>query len=180
MGKIINALKDTPIPTILIIAGLFLILLAFFSKLGVIEVQFAQKRWAALIGIFFLVVGIVLNLNSLPQNEVTTFSSQNNCSALFREGNILSWKIRNYGKLGNVGTLKIKNVDSANTKWVGDQITQTKDDLKIKVTGTFNGFTMSLLHPSGAESWFGICNSRKIEGSIKTTYNSQLTFEMQQ
>jgi hypothetical protein len=179
MGKIINALKDTPIPTILIIAGLFLILLGFFSKLGVIEVQFAQKRWAALIGIFLLVVGLVLNLNSLPQNEVITFSSQNNCSALFREGNILSWKIRNYGKLGNVGTLEIKNVDSA-SKWVGDQIIQTKDDLKIRVTGTFNGFTMSLLHPSGAESWFGICNSRKIEGSIKTTYNSQLTFEMQQ
>lgn len=180
MGEIINALKDTPIPTILILAGLFFILLAFVSKLGVIEVQSAQQRWAALMGISLVVVGIVLNLNSLPQNEVTTFSSQNNCSALFREGNILSWKIRNYGKLGNVGTLEIRNVDFKSNKWVGDQITETKDDIKIRVTGTFNGFTMSLLHPSGAESWFGICNSRKIEGSIKTTYDSQLTFEMQQ
>lgn len=179
MGEIIKALSDTLIPTILILAGLFLILLAFVSQLGgVIKVQPVQQRWAALIGISLLVVGLVLNLNSLPQNEVTTFSSQNNCSALFQEENILSWKIRNHGKLGNVGTLEIRNVDSATSKWVGDQITQTKDDLKIRVTGTFNGFTMSLLHPSGAESWFGICNRRKIEGSIQTTYDSQLTFEM--
>lgn len=138
----------------------------------------AQQRWAAATGIFFLVVGMVLYLNSPPRDEVTTFPAQNNCSAFFREGKILSWQIRNYGKPGNAGILKIEKVDSTTGEWVGEQITETKNGIRIRVTGTSSGFTMSLLHPSGVETWFGICKSREIEGSIQTTYESLLSFEM--
>jgi hypothetical protein len=167
-------------PTILILVGLSFIILAFVSKIGgVIEVHPTLVRWVAPLGLLLLVVGIILNLNASP-NQVVMSSSSNNCSALLREGNVLRWKVRNSGKLGNTGTLEIKNVDATTGKWVGDQITQTKDDIKISVTGTFKGFTMSLLHPSGVENWFGICGNSKIEGSIQTTYKSQLTFEMQQ
>lgn len=200
MGDVIKVLKDTPIPTIFIWAGLFFLLLAFVSKLGgVIEVQPNQKRSAIFIGLLLLTIGLVLNLtptfSSIPQPSSSSASetrpsptppkslessTQNTCSDLLREGNTLNWKIRNYGKLGNIGTLRIRNVDSATGEWIGEQITETKDDIKNRVTGTFNDSTMSLLHPNGAERWFGTCHSRKIEGSIKTTYASQLTFEMHQ
>lgn len=63
MGDVIKALKDTPIPTILIWAGLFFLLLAFVSKLGgVIEVQPNQKRSAIFIGLLLLTIGLTLNL----------------------------------------------------------------------------------------------------------------------
>jgi hypothetical protein len=200
MGDVIKVLKDTPIPTILIWAGLFFLLLAFVSKLGgVIEVQPNQKRSAIFIGLLLLTIGLALNITptflsisqptpfpSLEPNPSSTSpkpvesSLQDTCSSILREGNILNWKIRNYRKLGNIGTLEIKNVDSVTGGWIGDQITENKDDIKIRVTGTFSSSTMSLIHPNGAERWFGNCRSGKIEGSIETTYASQLTFEMYQ
>lgn len=180
MGVMIKALSEQLIPTILILVGLFLIILAFVRPLKeIIKVPFIQQRTVGLIGIFLVVMGLVLNLNSLPQNQVKTSLTQNNCSALFFEGNVINWKIKNYGKLGNAGTLEIKNMDAVTGNWIGEQITQTKNNIKIRVTGKIDGFTMSLIHPSGAESWFGICQNRTIEGSIETTYDSQLTFEMQ-
>ncbi|MBW4462736.1 MAG: hypothetical protein KME47_21235 [Nodosilinea sp. WJT8-NPBG4] len=64
-AEIIDALKNTPIPTILIFAGLFFILLAFVSKVGgVIEVQPAQQKWSAPVGIALLVCGLILALNT--------------------------------------------------------------------------------------------------------------------
>jgi GUN4-like len=64
MGDIINALKDTPIPTVLVWAGLFFILLTFVSKLGgMIEVQPNQKRWTFFIGLLLLTIGLVLSLS---------------------------------------------------------------------------------------------------------------------
>jgi hypothetical protein len=64
MGEIINALKDTPIPTVLVWAGLFFILLTFVNKLGgMIEVQPNQKRWTFFIGLLLLTTGLVLSLS---------------------------------------------------------------------------------------------------------------------
>jgi hypothetical protein len=147
----------------------------FFSSFPV------SLRWTFLILLLILIFSTygLLLLKYFTGSLQTNSSSQNNCSTFFQEGNILTWKIKNHGKPGNSGTLGIINVDSATGDWVGDQITKTKNNIKIRITGTLNGSTMSLLHPSGAERWFGICKNRKIEGSIKTTYDSQLTFEMQ-
>ncbi|MBW4469258.1 MAG: hypothetical protein KME45_03240 [Stenomitos rutilans HA7619-LM2] len=62
MKDIINALKDTPIPTLLVLAGLFFLILSFVSKLGgVIEVQPNQKRLTIPLGLILLILGLVLN-----------------------------------------------------------------------------------------------------------------------
>ena len=59
--QVITALKDTPVPTILIICGVLFLLLAVASKFaGRIEVPPARQKWAGLIGVFLLISGLVL------------------------------------------------------------------------------------------------------------------------
>lgn len=83
MGDIINALKDTPIPTVLVWAGLFFILLTFVSKLGgMIEVQPNQKRWTFFIGLLLLTIGLVLSLSPKFHQINPETSQQTNVSPL--------------------------------------------------------------------------------------------------
>jgi len=192
MGEIINALTNTPIPTVLIFAGLFFILLAFVSKVGgVLEVQPAQQKWSAPIGIAMLVLGLILALNTVPADTSNrdvkpvpnatpspTEPSLSGCAAFFAENAVLPWKITDNGNPGNFGTLKIVDVNSTTGAWIGDQITESKGDVKIRISGRFDGAEMTLNHPNGAETWLGNCGDRTIEGTIETTYPSQLTFEM--
>jgi hypothetical protein len=207
MGEIINALANTPIPTVLIFAGLFFILLTFVSKVGgVLEVQPAQQKWSAPIGIALLVLGLILALNTVPADPSNrdakpvpnatpsptepsptepsptesspTEPSPSGCAAFFSENAVLTWKITDNGNPGNFGTLQIVDVNSATGAWIGDQITESKDDVKIRVSGRFEGAEMTLNHPNGAETWLGNCGDRTIAGTIQTTYPSQLTFEM--
>jgi hypothetical protein len=66
MASALTALKDTPIPTILVIAGIVFLLLAIVGQLaGHIAVAPERQRWAAVIGGLLLVIGIVLHV--LPQ-----------------------------------------------------------------------------------------------------------------
>ncbi len=187
-AEIIDALKNTPIPTILIFAGLFFILLAFVSKVGgVIEVQPAQQKWSAPIGIALLVFGLVLALNAPPD---TDFSSANpspsatslvppplTCAALLSQGTTLTWSTRNFGKEDNSGTLQVVGASAEAKKWEGDQLTKT-DGTVFRVSGSFDGVEMTMDHPAEPEVWFGRCGSGEIKGVIKTSYESQLTFEM--
>ena len=80
MGDFIKTLKDTPIPTSLVWAGLFFLLLPFVSKIGgVIEVQPNpnQKRSAIFIGLLLLTIGLTLNLTPtiLSSSQPTILSS---------------------------------------------------------------------------------------------------------
>ncbi|MBD2108437.1 hypothetical protein [Nodosilinea sp. FACHB-13] len=188
-AEIIDALKNTPIPTILIFAGLFFILLAFVSKVGgVIEVQPAQQKWSAPIGLALLAAGLVLALNTPP----TTNSSSNesspsatsvvppppiSCAALLSQGKTLTWSTRNLGKADNSGTLQIVSANAEEKRWEGDQLTKADGSI-FRVSGSFDGFEMTMDHPTEPEVWFGRCGSSEIKGVIKTTYESQLTFEM--
>ena len=62
METLIKAIQSTPIPTILIVAGLFIIVLAFVTKIGgIIEVSPEQKKWALPTGLLLLSIGLVLN-----------------------------------------------------------------------------------------------------------------------
>jgi hypothetical protein len=62
MKDVIDALKDTPIPTILVLAGLFFLLLSFVNELGgVIKPQPNQKRLTIPLGLLLLTLGLVLN-----------------------------------------------------------------------------------------------------------------------
>ncbi|MGB3200998.1 MAG: hypothetical protein WBA99_08845 [Nodosilinea sp.] len=192
MGEIINALASTPIPTVLIFAGLFFILLAFVSKVGgVLEVQPAQQKWSAPIGIALLVLGLILALNTIPADTSNGDSkpipsdtsspieaSFGDCAVFFSENAALTWKITDNGNPGNFGTLHIVDVNAATGAWIGDQITESKGGVKIRLSGHFDGTKMTLNHPNGAETWLGNCGDRTIEGTIQTTYPSQLTFEI--
>jgi hypothetical protein len=67
----VKALKGTPLPNLLIAAGLFFILIGFVNKLGgFIEVSPEQKKLAIPIGLMILVLGLVLNFQ--PRQESKT------------------------------------------------------------------------------------------------------------
>jgi len=61
METILAALKDTPIPTILVIAGVAFLLLSIAGQLaGRIAVPPERQRWAAIMGSILLVSGVAL------------------------------------------------------------------------------------------------------------------------
>jgi uncharacterized protein YgiM (DUF1202 family) len=62
MEAIIKAIQNTQTPKLLIVVGLFILVLAFLTKIGgVIEVSQEQRRWAIPIGGFLLILGLILN-----------------------------------------------------------------------------------------------------------------------
>lgn len=72
MEPFFNAIQKTPLPTILILAGLFFLLLGFVTKIGgIIEVSPEQKRWTIPIGLLVLTIGLVLNF-ATPAPDTTS------------------------------------------------------------------------------------------------------------
>lgn len=66
MESVIAVLKDTPIPTILVVAGIVFLLLAIAGQLaGRIAVAPERQRWAAIIGGGLLAIGVALHV--VPQ-----------------------------------------------------------------------------------------------------------------
>jgi len=63
MESLLGALKDTPIPTILVIAGILFLLLSIAGQLaGRITVPPEQRRHATVIGCLLVVVGVALHV----------------------------------------------------------------------------------------------------------------------
>jgi hypothetical protein len=63
MESVLAALKDTPIPTILVIAGIVFLLLSVVGQLaGRITVPPERQRQAAIIGCLLVVVGVALHV----------------------------------------------------------------------------------------------------------------------
>jgi hypothetical protein len=82
MEHVVNALKDTPIPTILVVAGIVFLLLAIAGQLaGRIVVAPDRQRWAAVIGGALLVIGVALAIiqpgNRSPQGTGNNRNTQN-------------------------------------------------------------------------------------------------------
>ena len=66
MDTIMTALKDTPIPTILVVAGIVFLLLSIAGQLaGRIAVPPERQRQAAIVGCLLVVVGIALHVTPL-------------------------------------------------------------------------------------------------------------------
>ena len=75
MGDLVKGIQSTPIPTMLIVVGLFILVLAFVTKIGgMIEVSPEQKRWAIPIGLFVLIIGLVLNFSPVSSPTVSPTS----------------------------------------------------------------------------------------------------------
>jgi hypothetical protein len=63
MEEALSALKDTPIPTILVVAGIFFVLLSVATQLsGKISVEPTQRRAALLAGGLLIAIGVGLYL----------------------------------------------------------------------------------------------------------------------
>jgi hypothetical protein len=72
INAFIAALKDTPIPTILVVAGIVFLLLSIAGQLaGRITVPPERQRQATIIGGLLVVVGVALHLVPQPQLKVT-------------------------------------------------------------------------------------------------------------
>lgn len=77
MTEALLAIKDTPIPTILIAGGMLFIFLALAGR---IEVPPERRRWVAIFSTLFMIVGIVLLLVpiQIPPEATTMPSSSTN------------------------------------------------------------------------------------------------------
>lgn len=74
MEEAIKAIQGTPVPTLLIVAGLFFLLLGFVSKLGgMIEVSPEQKKYTLPIGLLVLTIGLVIHFT--PPKTAETIPS---------------------------------------------------------------------------------------------------------
>jgi hypothetical protein len=63
LQDVVKAVQDTPVPNLLIAAGLLFLLLGFVNKLGgFIEVSPDQRRLTIPIGLLVLTVGLVLSM----------------------------------------------------------------------------------------------------------------------
>ena len=77
MDSIILLLKETPIPTILVVSGIVFLFLALAGQIaGKLEVSPARQKWAAATGAVFLGVGLLLYLApGLPRAAQAEISS---------------------------------------------------------------------------------------------------------
>lgn len=82
MEAILNAIQKTPVPTLLILAGLLFLLLGFVNKLGgIIEVSSEQKRWTIPIGLLILTIGLVLYFTPTPTTPPSPTPSESMTSS---------------------------------------------------------------------------------------------------
>lgn len=91
METFIKAIHSTPIHTILILGGLFILVLAFVAKIGgIIEVSPEQKRWAIPTGLFLLSIGLVLYFTTLltttPSEWMSSYQYQQEFNAKSQNG----------------------------------------------------------------------------------------------
>ena len=129
-----------------------------------------------------LSLGIILNFQS-PKlaDSIDTLSPQeksSKCSQFIGIGNDLNWKIVGPNGIVNAGTLEIISVNAVAKEWEVEQITQTKGNKKVFLRGTF-GDAMISLNRGDSEKWIGECRDDRISGKIKTTYSSDMEFEIQ-
>jgi hypothetical protein len=93
MGDFLTAIKETPVPTILIVVGLFIIVLAFVVKIGgIIEVSSEQRRLAIPVGLLVLIMGLLLSLfpvGKTPVSDIPSGTYTNSCSSIEVKGDTL-------------------------------------------------------------------------------------------
>jgi hypothetical protein len=88
LDSILKAIQQTPLPTILVLAGLIFILLGFVTKIGgIIDVSPEQKRWTIPIGLFVLFIGLALNFAT--PISIPSGSYLKTCQNMYVRGDVL-------------------------------------------------------------------------------------------
>lgn len=73
MEDLFKGIQNTPIPTILIVVGLFILILGFVTKIGgIIEVSPERKVLAIPIGLFVLTIGLILNFSTVSDPSLSS------------------------------------------------------------------------------------------------------------
>ncbi|MBL8100477.1 MAG: hypothetical protein JNK81_14935 [Anaerolineales bacterium] len=89
--KTLYELKDTPVPTLLVIGGLVFLFLAFVNQVSTnIQPDPKLKKWSVIVGVVLIVSGIGMYLIPAPQSSPTSSQSntesnqqaQNNCASI--------------------------------------------------------------------------------------------------
>lgn len=124
MTDLLASLKDTPLPLILIIAGLFFLLLSVAAKVGgAIEVSPTQQRIAIPIGLLLLTLGMILHLqapqsSSSPSPSLSALQGRTSkCGRFLVLGRKLNWKIVNRDGIVNAGTLEVISLNKDSNEW---------------------------------------------------------------
>lgn len=99
------------------------------------------------------------------------------CRPFLAIGNVMHWQIGTKAQVVNAGTLQVMSVNETAREWEVEQITETKANKKVFLRGTFSE-QMVFLNRGDAEKWIGECKADRIVGSIKTTYTSDMPFEI--
>ncbi len=95
MDKYITALKDTPVPNILIFAGIFFIFLAIVGKIaGKVEVPAGRQRLSLAIGTILLISGLSIYFVQLPPRQKTTTTDEKRKQDVDIYSAALSWPIK--------------------------------------------------------------------------------------
>jgi len=99
------------------------------------------------------------------------------CRPFLAIGHVMRWQIWNKAQVVNAGTLQVISVSEAAREWEVEQITETKANKKVFLRGTFSA-TKVALNRGDAEKWIGTCEADRIVGTVKTTYTSDMPFEI--
>ncbi len=87
--KTLYELKETPVPTLLVIGGLVFLFLAFVNQVSTnIQPDPKLKKWSVLVGVILIVSGIGMYLIPAPQSSPV--SSQSNTGTIQQPSNCAS------------------------------------------------------------------------------------------
>lgn len=76
MDSIVALLKDTPIPTILVVSGIVFLFLALVGNItGKLEMPPARQKWSALVSVLLLAAGLMLYILPLRPQGLQDMSS---------------------------------------------------------------------------------------------------------
>jgi hypothetical protein len=141
MVELIKSVQSTPVPLLLILAGILFILLRFVTKIaGAIEVDPEQRKWTIPIGLFLLTIGLILNFFPVhpipvpnPDDGTEPIPVQSNPNTV---GSVADWQ----HLLNGCGYGPLEITDSMDQK-TQSETKRFQKELGLPVTGKVDSLT---------------------------------------
>ncbi len=93
------------------------------------------------------------------------------CSNYIRPGGTLSWALLQKGNQV-ISQGKLQNIQvQSDGNWSAEQLNPAQNNSIQPVSGNFNGYNFTLLHPQSSETWRGSCSATGINGTINNDSN---------